>query len=79
MSTKARKGNRLTDVCSAIFAKNYNKCCKNTLIIISKMLKTAQISTLFLFQIFFIFPINRKLMIFQNCSYRFLNRFSHRG
>ena len=39
MSTKARKGNRLTDVSSAIFAKNHNKRCKNTLKIYSEMLK----------------------------------------
>ena len=78
MSTKARKGNRLTDVSSAIFAKNYNKRCKNTLKLFGNAKKPLKYQRFFDFN-FFIFPTNRKLMIFQNCSYRFLNRFSHRG
>ena len=78
MSTKARKGNRLTDVSSAIFAKNYNKRCKNTLKLFGNAKKPLKYQRLFDFN-FLIFTTNRKLMIFQNYSYRFLNRFSHRG
>ena len=78
MSTKAHKGNRLTDVSSAIFAKNYNKRCKNTLKLFGNAKKPLNYQRFFNFK-FFIFPINRKLMIFQNYSYRFLNRFSHGG